>query len=303
MNKNVKLFSHTDLDGIGCVILAKYIFANLDYEMCDYGNINDKIKEFLNNNYLKYDTIFITDISVNEEVAEMLDKCGKKIVLLDHHKTAEWLNKYSWAKVKENDFELGRKTSGTLMFYRYLDDNKFSVLKSQIRDFVYMVNDYDTWYWNQIGDIKPKQLNDLYYIYKSENFINKVLTFFISDNDNIFTSTDELLLNIKQEDINSYIEKKNKTLIKYDICGYKAGIVFCENYISETGNQLCKLNLDLDFIALINMDSTVSYRTIKDVDVSQIAKTFGGGGHPKASGSQIDSLINEKLLSLIFNRS
>ena len=269
--------------------------------MCNYNDINDKVKDFIiSKDYYNYDEIFVTDISVNEEVAELLDKCEKDVILLDHHKTAEWLNKYDWAKVEENDEYLGRKTSGTLMLYRYLDTNKFNVLKSQIRDFVYMVNDYDTWHWNQVGDLKPKQLNDLYYIYKEDNFINKILTFFISENKNIFTSTDDLLLNIKQSDIDLYIEKKNKSIIRYNINGYNVGVVFCENYISEVGNTLCKLNQDIDLMALINMDGTVSYRTIKDVDVSTIAKKYGGGGHIKASGSQFDESIKENILDMIF---
>jgi nanoRNase/pAp phosphatase (c-di-AMP/oligoRNAs hydrolase) len=37
-------------------------------------------------------------------------------------------------------------------------------------------------------------------------------------------------------------------------------------------------------------NKTISYRTVKDnVNCGDIAKLFGGGGHPKASGSQIST--------------
>ena len=68
------------------------------------------------------------------------------------------------------------------------------------------------------------------------------------------------------------------------------GVVFADKYISELGNELCKLNRELDYIAIVNMSTrSVSYRTIKDdVDMGMIAKKYGGGGHPKAAGSKFD---------------
>ena len=42
----VKLFSHTDLDGIGCGILAKLVFENdVDISYCDYENIDSSVRE------------------------------------------------------------------------------------------------------------------------------------------------------------------------------------------------------------------------------------------------------------------
>ena len=44
----VKLFSHTDLDGIGCGILAKLAFCkDVDISYCDYDNIDSTVKEYL----------------------------------------------------------------------------------------------------------------------------------------------------------------------------------------------------------------------------------------------------------------
>ena len=83
---------------------------------------------------------------------------------------------------------------------------------------------------------------------------------------------------------------------------HTVGIIFADKYISELGNKLCELHPELDFVVLINMSTlTVSYRTVKnDLDLSDIAKRFGGGGHPKASGSRFDASIVNDMLNNIF---
>lgn len=45
----VRLFSHTDLDGIGCGILAQLAFGkdNVEISYCDYDNIDSSVREYL----------------------------------------------------------------------------------------------------------------------------------------------------------------------------------------------------------------------------------------------------------------
>ena len=59
---------------------------------------------------------------------------------------------------------------------------------------------------------------------------------------------------------------------------------------------------ELDLVAMINMNGTVSYRTIKDnIDLGKdIAKVFGGGGHPKAAGSQFSKEVQMEIINKIF---
>ena len=308
----IKLFTHSDLDGIGCAILMKYLYKDneLDIEYCDYGNVNDKIKNFLNSNFSVYDKIFITDISVDEEVANLIDSLSNIIqfTLLDHHKTAGWLNKFSWAKVEEFDSLINRKTSGTLMLFRELfdlfQDQKLEdgtlYCKNSIYAFVNLVNNYDTWYWKEVGNDNPKKLNDLLYLYGRYLFIDKMLLSLVSESSTM-TQEDLFILNIRQAEIDRYIEKKNKNIIKIELKGLNVGVVFAENYISEVGNKLCELNPDLDLVALVNMDYSVSYRTIKEnVDVSEFAKIFDGGGHKKSSGSPIDKYVKDSVIEELF---
>jgi oligoribonuclease NrnB/cAMP/cGMP phosphodiesterase (DHH superfamily) len=302
MNSKVKLFSHTDLDGYGCnVIIKSLVGINSDCENLNYDKINERVKEyFINKEYKEYIITYITDISVNGEVAEIIDNIYKeediRIILFDHHPTALSLNKYTWAKVEtERD---GEKTSGTKMLYddckesiEYLNDANY-INKDSLLDFVENVRKYDTRLWKEkYNDIKPKQFNDLFYILGTERFIDKIVhgVKYASASINDFIEDNKILLELQQEKIDKYIEAKNKELIDMNLVGYKVGIIFAEQFQSELGNRLSEMNPQFDLIIMIG-NKTISYRTVKDnVNCGDIAKLFGGGGHPKASGSQIST--------------
>ena len=302
----IKLFTHTDLDGVGCAVLVKLAFQDeVDIEYCNYDEINEKVLEYINQNNNKV-PIYITDISVNEEVANLLDKRGN-VQLLDHHPTALDLNKYSWCRVMVEDLN-GLKTSGTKMFYHWLCMNgcfsdELENNKSLDR-FAKLVRDYDTWRWTELGEegILCKQVNDLLYLYGREKFISWCVSKICCNRSFSLDDADKLLLDIKQKEIDDYVEEKDKQLFTLPMCGWIAGIVFAEKYFSELGNRLCKMHPEIDFIAMIDMDGTVSYRTIReDLDLGQnVAKQFGGGGHPKAAGSQFSKEILLKTVEEIF---
>ena len=300
----IKLFTHTDLDGVSCEILGKIAFGeDIDVVRCNYGDIDAKVEEFINSDE-EYDKLFITDISVNKEIADKLLNVSDKVILLDHHKTALWLNEYPYALVQVED-ELIGKMCGAYLFYEYLKKNhkEFDDTPA-LKLFIDYVRMCDTWEWKEKYDnIIPKRLNDLMYIDGPNEFIDKMV-YRLGNNLFIFDDTDLMKLQIEQTYINSYITQKNETLMINDdlFPGYTVGITFADKYISELGNKLCELHPELDFVVLINMSTlAVSYRTVKDdLDLSDIAKRFGGGGHPKASGSRFDALIVNDMLNNIF---
>jgi oligoribonuclease NrnB/cAMP/cGMP phosphodiesterase (DHH superfamily) len=76
-------------------------------------------------------------------------------------------------------------------------------------------------------------------------------------------------------------------MITIVLCDKICGVVFAEKYFSELGNRLCQMHPEIDFVAMIYMSGTVSYRTVKDdIDIGKdVAKLFGGGGHAKAAGA------------------
>ena len=103
----VKLITHTDLDGIGCAILAKLAFKdNVEIEYC---NNPDGATEALNKlkAYL-YDSIIVTDISFSP------DKLSHNVLdrrqIFDHHTTAMHCAEYGVV-------DTSGKECGTSLFY------------------------------------------------------------------------------------------------------------------------------------------------------------------------------------------
>lgn len=293
----VKLFTHTDLDGVGCGVVAKLAFGyDVDITYCGYNNINEEVKKYLEEEPINGE-IHITDISVNEEVAELLDKAKVPVKLFDHHKTALWLNKYEWAKVDEYINEIkSMKTSGTQLYFDYLNNQKCFIGKMmRLYVFVDLVRDYDTWRWKELGSdgILNKQLNDLFGLYGRNKFIDWAINKIEYDGWIKLDPEDKLVLEINQQQIDDYIEQKNKQMFQINLYGRYGGVVYADRYFSEMGNRLAELHPEYDFIAMIDVGGgMVSYRTVKDdIDLGELAKKFGGGGHPKAAGSRFDPTV------------
>lgn len=315
----IKLFSHCDLDGIGCAILAYLAFGreNVDVEYCNYDDVDEKVEDFWKCvGDAEYDSVYITDISISEElIARIATHTGvRKWHLFDHHATALGLNEYEWCEVMVGHHYSGIKTSGTELFSMHLFENEQfdhydAHTIANIGFFVDIVRDYDTWRWKEIGDegIVCKQVNDLFHIYGYEKFIEWAIHQ-IQGIDYIsllqtfpcFSVTDKALLEQKQREIDIYVESKNKQLVeKIDQFGHTYGVVFADRFISELGNRLSEMHPELDYIAMIDIShGTVSYRTTsEDIDLGgEIAHSHGGGGHCKDAGSQFDISVVRDLV-------
>lgn len=308
----IKLFTHNDLDGLSCALLAKLAYGkeSVDFETCRYEDINDKIQLYFDEKqYEAFETCFITDISMKDELANyintLISASSDYISLIDHHISAIDLNQYDWCHVTVEDTN-GQKCSGTSLFYEKLltldVPNKDKLLTPIVKGFVEKVRRYDTWDWKMLDDLESKQLNDLFYILGKERFLDYWLERLEKgQGDFCFDEVQLLLLELKQNEIDQYIEARNEELIVKEIAGYQAGIVFANRFQSELGNELALLHPELDFIAMINVGGGVSCRTAKeDVNLAEIAALFGGGGHAKAAGLPVSDEIREMVIDTLF---
>jgi uncharacterized protein len=290
----IYIYTHNDLDGVGCGILAKLAFgentvvkynsiSSLDHQLSYYiekvGNIDGD------------NSLIITDMSPSDDIAEQLNELatrGAKIQLIDHHKTADHFNEYSWGVVKVA-YEDGRLASATSLFYDYLKQHQLIQHEAAIDEFVELVRQYDTWEWDVNQNLKAKRLNDLFFLLSLDEFEEKMIKRLGEQKQFDFDEFEQKLLEMEEGKIERYIRRKRRELIQTFIGDYCVGIVHAESYHSELGNELGKESPHLDYIALLNMGGRkISYRTIHDhVDVSMVADQFGGGGHSKASGSSM----------------
>ena len=289
-----KLLSHTDLDGVGCGILAKLAFGDrIKIRYNSIASLNREVEWFLENEE-RNTHLFITDLSVNEENEKRLEEfyqTGGKVQLLDHHKTALHFNEYEWGHVVVEDNE-GSLASGTSLFYEYLIENELIQTSNAIDEFVELVRQYDTWEWEKNNNQEAHRLNALFFLISIDEFEEKMVNRLQNSDHFFFDEFEQKILDMEEDKVERYIRRKRRELVQTSIGDYLAGIVYAESYHSELGNELGKEYPHLDYIAMLNMGGKrISLRTIHDhVDVSEVAGHYGGGGHAKAAGC---SLTNE----------
>ena len=289
-----KLLSHTDLDGVGCGVLAKLAFGDrIKIRYSSIASLNREVEWFLENEE-RNTHLFITDLSVNEENEKRLEEfyqTGGKVQLLDHHKTALHFNEYEWGHVVVEDNE-GSLASGTSLFYEYLIENELIQNSNAVDEFVELVRQYDTWEWEKNNNQEAHRLNALFFLISIDEFEEKMVNRLQNSDHFFFDEFEQKILDMEEDKVERYIRRKRRELVQTSIDDYLAGIVYAESYHSELGNELGKEYPHLDYIAMLNMGGKrISLRTIHDhVDVSEVAGHYGGGGHAKAAGC---SLTNE----------
>jgi oligoribonuclease NrnB/cAMP/cGMP phosphodiesterase (DHH superfamily) len=288
----IHLFTHNDLDGVGCGILAKLAFKEkVKVHYNSVGSLNYQVADFMEE-ATPNNQIYITDLSVHEENAQKLDyfekNLGGSVQFIDHHKSALHLNEYSWASVIV-EYEDGRLTSATSLFYEYLLEKNYINCSEPLDEVVELIRQYDTWEWDRNNNTKAKRLNDLLYMISIADFEERMLQKLSTEESFDFDDFETQILDMEEQKLERYLRKKRRELIQKPIENKWVGIVHAESFLSELGNVLGKENPHLDYIAMINMGSRrISLRTIHDdVDVSEVAGKFDGGGHAKASGCNL----------------
>lgn len=303
-NKEVEnkllLISHVaDPDGITPVILAKFTFEKFDSLLLNPKEVDEKLKE----NIDRYEEIHIVDLPVSEEMAKEIEEKEEwknKVKLFDHHHGNLYLNNYSFAKVI--DEENGRKESGTSVYYNYLttiSDNKF-LHKNSTKGLVNQVRIIDTYDFKTEEDQKAHNIDALFSILGRQNYIDYYYNYIKEEDEFKYREQDLFLIKLEQDKMNNYIEKREEEILKTELDGYKVGIVYAERYRSDLGHHLAQKYPDLDFVMIINISSSISFRGENKVDLSLYSKKYGGGGHKNAAGCPLPPNLLQNITKLIF---
>lgn len=333
LNLKVAVFTHNDLDGVGCGIVAECFFPKHQKENapeeapyvvhCGYKDIEERLINFISSGEeYHYDRVYITDISVSKSLADKITEINKdygfnKFQLIDHHKTALWLNDYPWAKVVTNNIDGGIE-SGTSLFLEHLyGEFEYKLLpyhayQDALHYFAELVRKYDSWEWKNVYfDDEPSKLNDLMWLVGFGKFredmiakLNKSTQRFKSGVwMGLFNETDQILLDIDANSKKHYIKNKAKHMKVVDFHNKKIGVVFAERYISEVGNDLAEMFIDkIDIVLIIDPTARrLSFRSVKtDLHLGEFSrKFFNGGGHANASGATYVTQYNEDLINSI----
>lgn len=313
MKKCVYVFHHTDLDGMGVKILgilyARQRGLACKTIPCSYGKVNQEVCQAIKV-IDDMEEIIIGDISVNEDTAERLEdvyRDGLPIRLRDHHDSADWLNKYEWAIVKEAD-DGGIARCGT---WWLAQDEDMKKIRDKLSVVINAIDQWDTWKWKESRYMPARQLNSLLSILGQDDFVQYILENqdnFKSDKD-LFTERMEIMLETYNRQIENQValcEKFMYTMnlwtqvpdkkpgvqrkLKKTVKLY-TGIVFLNNELSAVGDAILDKHPELDVLMILAFPGMISWRTQKELPISlaKIAKraTGFGGGHPSAAGSTI----------------
>lgn len=279
------LITHCDLDGISPIILMNLTGRDFFYKSIEISEVTDTFNELFETDLSIYENIYIIDLTIQKEIYEKLIEKELNFKVFDHHETHLYANEYKNVLVKTHLYD--RQTCGTELFYEYLKGIYKDLNKNIINDYVNLVRELDT--YNFTSD-KPKHLELLMESFGKNDFIKSVTKRLKKDKETFeFTSFEKRFLKLKSEEVLRYMQNKEKKMFKCIINKKLCGVVFAEKNKSELGNYLSNANPDLDLIILIDASSRISYRTCRDdVEVNEFASVYGGGGHPKASGSSFD---------------
>lgn len=295
---NVFLFSHiADIDGITPIILSKIAFKNVTYKLLDNPIDSEFLTVVNNTDFSNYDYIFMTDLCISEDTLTKLDSNFlKKFKIFDHHIGNVNMNKYDFITVIDS------KECGTSLYYNYLcsNFNNDYLSKDITKYIVEHVRRCDTWDFSLGYD---STLVDIFNVLGRDYYINYLYNMILNNTEFKIDDKLKFLFEVEEKRKNEYIKEKEKSMIKCNINNYKVGVVFAEEYRSLLGNTISKNHEELDFIIIININRSVSYRTVKDINLSDFASIYGGKGHPKAAGSPLPDNLKENIINLIFKEA
>lgn len=300
---NYKLYTHNDLDGAGCAVLAKLMWGDsVDIEYCR--NPNDVTDRLNKAKLTNYDLVFIADCSfIYQNIHNNVDL--SKIRLFDHHATAKNLkDKLQYATVTEtlND----KNTCGTELFYLYLKKHGFT---KSVDYFVEQVRLYDTWDWTKGTSAIPNYLSMLVFSLGISYFVNTYVNRLSKADLNdltIFNDKERIILDYESTRQQKELERQLKQVQIIETTEYRLGVIVGDYNMSTLGNAICD-TYDVDIAIGINlMRKAINVRTSReDIDLGKLmSKYFKGGGHPQSAGGCLYQLntkgIYEDILSYYF---
>jgi oligoribonuclease NrnB/cAMP/cGMP phosphodiesterase (DHH superfamily) len=268
------IYHHPCLDGFTSAWAAKQALGNTaEYVPGNYGN--DGVLPDVDNR-----VVYLVDFSYPKAVMLELASRASKVIVLDHHKTAEEdLKELLDSGVIEGEFDMDR--SGAMMTWDYFFPDR------DAPEFVQYVQDRDLWK-KELPYCEEINLAMFSYEYTFANW------------DDIAAMPIQMLRDegfaIHRKHMKDVRELTEQ--VRYmTIGGHKNIPTVNANYFY--GSDLCAmLSEDKPFAAYFWVNSEGQYvfglRSNKDfegcVDVSAIAASYGGGGHANASGFRIDEL-------------
>lgn len=294
--RNVAIWTDNDLDGSGSAYLLSCIYKTpphnvLIKEVYDRTFVGE-FKGWVAANYDKYDTIFITDLHIPDELVDIVD--DPKVVIIDHHQThVDVKDRYKKAKVI-----IEYETSCTKLIRRKFE----AVLKltDAQKELLDHVDDYDNYTLKLKDTLKYNAIYHSYNRPKVDKFIEN-----FRDGVREFTPNEKNAIKLHFLKYKEQIDKA--TFYFGNIKGYKVVGCFAENSINEVAHYAINhFKADIAMVIILQAKS-VSIRKNKEtcpIELHKLAeKLCDGGGHAYAAGGKITEKFMEFLKTLTAQQS
>lgn len=289
---NVHIYYHNDLDGYISANIVKTKVKNCILHQCKYPNVIFNFSDTFDD-----DVIYILDFCFDDKSMIKLNKYYRdNVIWIDHHKSSIDRSKkfgfynligdrgigfsaceltLQWFNLRDSQFV---KNVG--QFDTFRNSNNRQYFHENILPFYFGCNFY-------IQKLKPQNYNVKLNLINNQQFLNKI---------------NKIGKIIYKNKYNQFCEQcKNNSYVK-KIWGYN---VLCMN-CSDKGSMVFQIpnyfdQKKHDMMLIYNYDGTkwnygfYSPITKTNVDCSQIAKMYGGGGHKGASGCSTNELIQQLL--------
>ncbi len=280
--EKVVCYYHNDMDGMASAAVVLKVYPQAKLIKVNYGDdwdVNDVIDS----------TCIVVDFSFPnmEEMKQYADIfCWN-----DHHKSAMENQKKLWDNESIDGLRQLDKSGCELTWEWFCPHESIPTIIAHI-------GDRDLWKFEMEG---TKEISEaLHYRIKEPKDLIKCL----DDDGSLLHSlieTGTILHDRKMQQVKKSFSEgsKCKLWVRAAKTGYmKSFICNSAENSSDIGNYACEQGYDVGVVWSIKRNiAVVSLRSIKDnVDVSIIAKEFGGGGHKHAAGFSIEK---EKLWDVI----
>ena len=175
---SIKIFSHqADPDGIGCIILAKQAFDEVNYTLCkNTSDLNLELDNFIDNkSYLNYEKVYITDLCPSIDIISKIEnneELANKTLIIDHHiSNLEKLENKNYPFININ-----LEGSATSLFFEYLKKKKYLIFPDKtLKEFVELTRLHDTWEWKKTNNLDAYYLETLFHKLGNIGYLNHFL--------------------------------------------------------------------------------------------------------------------------------
>lgn len=272
-------------DGFGGAfgIWSSSMNDELEVYGCNYAAKEEELSKIIE--MCKNKNIIMIDFTFKASTLKKIDAVASRFAILDHHVTA--LNEINEAGLAKRSV-LDMEHSGCWLgwYYAHHDGDP------PMPEFMEYIQDRDLWKW----ELENTEAFTASFFGTVEFDLDEWLKLHDEDLVKQHISDGKVIVKHNSLEINNLANHA----IDLQWNGYNIKVINSTSHISKLGNQLAK---ECDFALLWLYDSKrrcikVSLRSDSEgnnVNVSNIAKDFGGGGHPNAAGFTWRKTIDELL--------